>query len=717
MKLLEIKNNLVKLSYGEGENPILGRFIVLSAGAKSYVAQFVNLKSDSVNSFAIAKLLFTFTDDGVVDNYDGSIPSLNSELSFLPSEELLDLLPIETPIKFGSLAQEEEMLSLDVSIFERNFTVFVEQDINKTTFISNCVRQLFQMKEKSVIVDTNNLFEDFPKIEFAKDFKLPLNSEMIDYLFDYELVEVDAATKAVIQDIFYAVQQYIKSLDFEFLPIDNFVDVVANQYKETQMPELALLKNKLLKYRDANVFANTKEEVLVFNEKLAEKNCSIIDLKNIHESLQKEVISFIHKSLASVQKYIYFFVPLTDGNSDKKLIKQLINNNHVFTTLLVNHAYKYAHELKAHAENIMLFAPQSLQHDFASYNTFLNKLNLNECIVYGKLTQGIPFIVDMSDLDLDLTKEDVMGDKFQFVPITENVELVRKDDGTKLDAIVNKEQQIAPVNVEQVNETEIEQSSAKVVSPETSPAPTQTSIPEIEQPPIEVVEDYSIPAPIESTLSSEVQESADDVVIEYPEIPTPNPVLEEEDVVVPQQPQIVEPVANIMADEPVSFEALQMNEAVNADLSINDLQEESPLSMEDELAFDEGFSTQDSALTEDDLDFIEDNQMLPAGDMFGEDAISEPEAEIVEDGEYQESPYINEQPPVVPVYPAEAEPNQVESSDGINFVQGDSVSHPRYGRGVIEKIIKYGNKTLCSISFENVGRRLLDPSISEFTKI
>ena len=36
---------------------------------------------------------------------------------------------------------------------------------------------------------------------------------------------------------------------------------------------------------------------------------------------------------------------------------------------------------------------------------------------------------------------------------------------------------------------------------------------------------------------------------------------------------------------------------------------------------------------------------------------------------------------------------------------------------VIEKLIKYGNKTLCSISFENIGRRLLDPAISELQKI
>jgi hypothetical protein len=79
----------------------------------------------------------------------------------------------------------------------------------------------------------------------------------------------------------------------------------------------------------------------------------------------------------------------------------------------------------------------------------------------------------------------------------------------------------------------------------------------------------------------------------------------------------------------------------------------------------------------------------------------------------EESENYEETPPVVPVYPVEDE-TVVESVEG--FAQGDSVSHPRYGRGIVEKIIKYGNKTLCSISFENVGRRLLDPTISELTK-
>ena len=680
MKLLEIKNNLVKLSYGENENPILGKFIVLATSEKSYVAQLVNLKSDNVNNFAIAKLLFTFTPDGVVDNYDGSIPSMASQLSFLDSAELLDLLPIETAVKIGQLAQQNESLSLDISVFEHNFTVFAERETDKTTFISNCIRQLFQMKEKSVIVDLNNNFADYSRIEFAKDFKLPLNSEMIDFIFEYELAEVDPSTKAVIQDVFYAVQQYIKTLDFEFLPIDNFVDVVANQYKETQMPELALLKNKLLKYRDANIFANTKEEVLAFNQKLEEKNCSIVNLTDVNEALQKEVLVFVHKALESIKKYVYFFCPLTDGNSDKKLLKRFINNNHVFTTIIVSNSYKYVKELKSCAENVVIFAPEDAQHEFAAYNTFLNKLNLGECIVFGKLTQGIPFIVEMSDLDLDLTKDDVLGDKYQFVPVQENVEMMATEDvelSKTLDNTLIPTQLPEVEAVPAISQIDVEDTSEDV---------------SVEEQEVEEIPQEELPEEDVSPVDEEVLSPEGDVLVEYPDVPQDD----FEDVSTTPS-NIVEPVGNLLGD----------------DLAEGDLEaSEFPPQEDDDLGFDDvvDLSGEDSGeelpdLTEDDLDFIEDN-----GTVANEDVISEP----MQGESYVEDPYIEEQTPVVPVYPAQDTPI---ADDDFQFAQGDAVNHPRYGRGVIEKIIKYGNKTLCSISFENVGRRLLDPSISEFTKL
>ena len=37
MKLIEIRNNLIKLSYNENERPTLGQFIALTGEEKSYV--------------------------------------------------------------------------------------------------------------------------------------------------------------------------------------------------------------------------------------------------------------------------------------------------------------------------------------------------------------------------------------------------------------------------------------------------------------------------------------------------------------------------------------------------------------------------------------------------------------------------------------------------------------------------------------------------------
>lgn len=729
MKLLEIKNNLVKLSYTETEVPVLGRFIVLSSETKSYVAQFVNLKSDTVSNFAIAKLMFTFTNDGVVDNYDGSIPDINSELSLLPANELLGLLPVENPLKIGVLAQQEDMLIVDASVFERNLTVFAENDLVKTTFISNSIRQLFQMREKSVIIDTCNLFEDYEKIEFGTDFKLPLNSKMIDYIFEQELTEVDAPTKAIIQDIFYAVQEYIRSLDFEFLPIDNFVDVVTNQYRETQMPELALLKNKLLKYRDSNVFANSTEEVFALKEKLESKNCSIIDLKNIPEVLQNEVLSFIHDVLNTFDKYVYCFIPLTDDNSDKKLLKQFLNHNHVFTTLLVSSSYKYAEELKQHAQNLIIFAPNNVNHDFAAYNTFLNKLNPEECIVCGKLTQGIPFIVSMADLELDLTRDDVLGERYQFIPAVENLQLVKIDEsGNKIPVTLTpqtdnsqEETTQTPVDEETIASIPvIEQAPIEVVDAvvtEESPQTTQ------EEPPIFEEETLKIPAEnLDTQSETELLEpemlARDDLSAEVD-----NPQLISEDMLsrsdLPMGGEVFNPAEGIETYEPENnnndFESYITEEP--QDDNIQEFFEDVDLSEKTQIS--EEYSAQEEVLTEDDLDFLEDNQLVQPEQQFNIDEavdliLDEDEQLNSDNNEYNEEVYEEEQTPVVPVYPAEEESNIEEECE---FKQGDRVSHHRYGRGVVQKVIKYGNKTLCSISFENVGRRLLDPTITELNKL
>ena len=697
MKLIEIRNNLIKLSYEENERPTLGQFIALTGVEKSYVAQYVNLKADNINNFAVAKLMFSFNADGVVSEYDGSAPSINSNIVELPANELLDLLPVDTALKIGQISGCNDELNVDISIFEHNFTVFCETDYEKTTVISNCVRQLFRMKEKSVILDCDDLFEEYPRITLSKDFKLPLNSSFIDFIFEHDLKNVDAATKAVIQDIFYAVQQYIRTLDDEFLPIESFIDVVTAQYKETQMPELALLKNKLLKYNDAGIFANEPDEYKQLEQRLKEKNCIVINIKEANGDLQREIINYVHKIIETFDKYVYYFVPLTDDNSDKKLVKRLINHSHVFTTFFASHLYKYASELKSHAQNILFFAPQTMQNDFAAYNTFLNKLNQSEGVIYGNLTQGIPLIITLEDLELDLTKDDVFGDRQRFVPAIEE-DLLSSDD---IYAINNLQEAPTAAPVQELPTQEALEIQNK-----------ENYFDEISD---EDIEEFDSGEAIQEKKSGISEKKIHDEVI--------SAAIKEK--TEKKEPQI----ENILADaeeengveaETFEHEQKQVEEFVDTteetsqevieesveddDLSfMNDFHSENEISEQQEEV--EDFPQDDytsEQLTEDDLDLIENSGQIQSGDEVTDDF-----PDVDENEEYTS--------PVVPVY--DTEDGEEITDKNIGFKSGDKVSHPRYGNGTVEKIIKYGNKTLCSIDFENVGRRLLDPSISDFEKI
>uniref|UniRef100_UPI0040269C7B hypothetical protein n=1 Tax=Candidatus Stercorousia sp. TaxID=3048886 RepID=UPI0040269C7B len=67
----------------------------------------------------------------------------------------------------------------------------------------------------------------------------------------------------------------------------------------------------------------------------------------------------------------------------------------------------------------------------------------------------------------------------------------------------------------------------------------------------------------------------------------------------------------------------------------------------------------------------------------------------------------------MPIYETE----DMEPKENQKLEPGDRVSTPKYGEGIVEKMIKYGNKMLCSIEFPNIGRRLLDPAMSEIIKL
>ena len=696
MKLLEIKNNLAKISYDVEEALALASFIALVDQNKSYVAQVVNLKADIKSNYAVAKLVFTLSNDGIVDNYDGSIPSLEAELSFLNSKDILELLPMERPLLLGGLAQQTEMLQIDQTLFEKNLVICAEKFENINTIVKNTTTQLEQVNEKCVVIDTDHNFGEFEPIRFKRNFKLPLNSRMIDYIYENDLSEVDATSKAVIQDIFYEVQQYTKTVADNYIPFDTFLNVVSQQYEATLMPELALLKNKLLKYQEANVFAQNKEDLDNLKDAIAKHAITYIDISEETETLQKELISYIHSVIDSFENYIYLFVKVTNKTGDKKLLKQLVENEHVFTNIVCSHSYKYLAELKQRAENIILFAPQTVQHDFASYNTFLNKLNANEFIVYGALTQNVPFIVELSELD------------------EENLQPI---------------QPTRPIQIEEPQAT-------LVPEPETVDV-VQHEMPTFEQelpsenffatPSFQATPVFEASQPAEPTF----EESAifeDDLEFQQPEITEHDELVEQvardvDEILysnvaeeIPSIEEITPQSEEILTEDDLDFidelpqteyqyeeEAPFVNSQPEYEFQENQFEEQSSFmeapQYQEELIFEQEFIEETPTI-------IEDNEELQFTQNFEDAQLNQ--------NEFDFSVTEEDQEPEIPVYPSET---PVLADDVAGFEQGDMVAHPKYGRGVIEKLIKYGNKTLCSISFENVGRRLLDPAISELEKV
>lgn len=860
MKVLEIKNNLVKVINETEEKLVLAGFVVIDDDKTPYVGQIMSLKADGGISYAIVKLLFTFDTEGIVRNYDGSIPKLEANVNILDAKDLLEILPVQTPVKLGKLAQQEFLLSVDRSIIQNNLLICSDSAKNTATLVSNFAKQIENNAESSVIFDIDGKYKEEKKFVFGKDFKLPLNFDSINFIYGNDLTDVDSTSRAVIQDIFLEIQDYTRTIPEKFIPFDTFIDVVSQQYTESGIPELALLKNKLLKYKEENVFAQSKYEIISLKEYIRDNYTTIIDISNIDANLQREVISYVYSVLEDMNASIYTFVKVTDKNSDKKLLKQLLNENKIYTNLICNHNYKYVYELKAQTDNLILFAPETTRHDFASYNTFLNKLNHDEFVVWGNSTQRIPLIIELSPIELikdepiymteteipeesysaeededideasetsyiqpvvppqtdetphapehdftenedtytdlsdDIERKPQEEEDYSALSSAENIEYEETDDfDAELDKSIEEDLQDPNsllMNTEE--EEELQEAPANDFFTKAEPdEASEVDTEEVIMPDGEIIEEYndaSIP-PDKTTSAIEIeqpeelylQETNASQIQQEPELQQPE-MLSEPDMIEPEaieeiqedaietfplenqieqqidfeEPELVEQEGESFIEEEktpqpqINLPDPEMDERIEQDLNSagdeegfeseaqapyeNEQLPDTPeLMTEDEdlnnalieqvaKDIDQTFiynkiqednidtPVSPDVLTEDDLNFIDNIN-------HGENEILEPVVDTPENfDDNQDEPDSDEEnndapSQVVPVYPANTPvTNQT-------FEQGDHVTHPKYGEGIVEKMIKYGEKTLCSINFVNVGRRLLDPAISEIAKL
>lgn len=648
MQIVEVKNNLVKVSYDTSEETlILSGFVAIKDTMQSFIGQIIHLEANSKGNFAIVKLFFNFNDEGVITNYDGSIPDTKSLVDTVHPQELLELFSIQSPILLGELAQQKTLLKLDKNIFEKKLLVCSEKAEDNEILTSNFAQQLLAANNKVLVIDLGgNLDFSSEKIVAGKDFKLPLNYETINFIYEKGLDDAKAETRAMIQEIFLEVQNYVKTLPEQFIPFETFKNVVDSQYEELEIVELVLLKNKLLKYYEAGVFAQNNKEFETLNTSLDSENITILDLSKIDENIQREMISYVYcliKKLGrQLDKEFYIILNINDSNSDKKLLKQIFMTKNAYSTIICPYSYKYLKELKQISKDLILFAPIQQQNDFASYSTFLNKLNSREFVVYGQATHHLPLIVKLDELSKFVGHENESQ-------IASQQDLLDEEIKRDVDRIYT-----APTVSQSEYTTEL--------------------VEDLTEEDLDFIDDFGAVARENAEIEDIQTEVEPENTLVLEEVNNSLLELEPENEITNNEESEILSYSNLIDETSEPAEQIQENIEIVENV-------EEPV---------EAFS---EVLNQQAQEELESAPMAP------------PAVDIL--------PANMSTTPIVPIYSADIEP-QVSSYE---IEQGDIVIHPKYGKGTVEKLINYGSKTLCSINFDNVGRRLLDPTLAEIKKV
>lgn len=772
MNIIEVKNNLVKLCYED--ELVLSGFIRIDDTNKSYIAQILHLEATRIGKVAIAKIIFNYNNG--ISAYDGSIPSLRAELQPVDTSILLETLDKTNPLNLGKLAEQKHNIIVNLDVLKDNPIICAEKFFTTKVLLNNFALQLQARKQKIVVFDTSGIFKT-NKLTITKDFKLPLNSSTINYIYEKGFVDATAESKAMIQAIFEELSEYSKTV--EFIPFDTFKAVVDSEFMRTKLIQLVILKNKIKQIRDWNVFAQNEAEFNVLKEKLKKDETIVIDISCLKESLQKECIKYVYSVLKEIDAEFYAFTPLSNDNSDKFLLKQIIDTENVHTTTICGYDYKLVNELKKRSKNMLMFTPLKQQRDFGGYNIFLQKLAEDEFIAYGKMTKFVPLIgklhqLSTSEIYIPKVKETIQQIQQPTIEpkpivepmITNETPIVEHQIETPVQSI---EQPSEPITTEEVQPIPVE----PVQIEEPQPEPVQ----EIQPQPQEETEKEQVVEPVQQpTLAfvDDEEENEEEIIQEtqvtQPEQPVQEEPIVQEPIVEEVQPTPVEeiqtPTAEIVetpeiVDEIPANEPIEEITEVPIEQPIQPQVEPQPVANEVEAALNEVPDIEDDEeLSDDDLDMIEELSK-PDEEIQAINPVEpqiEPQQEPVQEiepqpqqnvqPEPQPQPQVQPQPqpqaehpvdeeiknaqmpnvatpeplqtranttPVVPDYPSNIPDEDKVKSDVIQ--QGDRVMHQEFGEGVVEKMINYGDKLLCSVNFASVGRRLLNPEISEMKKI
>lgn len=818
MKILEVRDGFVKF---EADNSVyLSSFIQIDGIEKRYIAQVTQLKRSGENSIAYAKILFLY--DGSLQPYDKTLPSKESEIKEFTFDILNNSINAKTPVIAGETLGKGVSIIIDASSFDKKMLASIDDKQENNIIARNLVKQFNNLDKNVLIIDTLGVI-DAKKITAGVDFKLPLDTASLAFMYQDCLNDATADSKSMIIEIFKDLSDYSQTVPF--VPFGALKSIVDDMVDKSHVFKLLVLKNKLAKFDKLGYFAANKQEVDKIDAILNSK-CAIIDLSKLDTAFQNRYLAFLYEKLQ--QKPNTQVILELSNVISKKNLKNILSSENIPTTFITHSRFKYLNDIKNLFDNFIISPSFTNNEIFSIYSSFLKAMPKQTYLITGEAVNYIPLVSTLKVInevipsqpetfeeeEIPVSEPEEVQEELPIEEPEEEEEIVQEDD-SELEEIseedepeIIEEPQITNeeilANIEEKSEAVITE-AAKDLTPPENMFGEEEDIAEPAEESLQLEEDQeeqlTINAEYETIL--EEQEEEQEPQEEYDEIPitesfdTVQENIEEIEDYIPetdendfeelsineefeQQEPLVEQEAEEEIEMPEGFDLdidstqmldaeeeteeltvndddvdvlpiaennyelediveLNPDEADENDIVIDmeeDTEDELPENIDEQIVkdVDKVFTTRkDDDISDSDLDFI-DELNNDDGNLLEE--VSDSDAVLEELSESDENDGILEEPqeqlelkddsddeiletrsastPIVPVYDADIPQEDLVMSDPIQ--QGDTVTHAKYGSGVVEKMIKYGNKTLFSINFDNIGRRLLDPTLTEIKK-
>ena len=692
MKLIEIKNSLAKLYYEPAVSQlVLSDFLTVDDGNKKILSQVISIESTSNNdtNCAILKFSLDINDSGTFSTYSGYVPSLDANITKTDVKILKSIFSnSDKTINMGELSNTSNIhLNLNASILD-NF-LYIQSDVteNSQSILSKILESNNSIGQKTLLLDSNNLttYNNANILELGKEFKLPIGVETLNYIYENDLTGLTVEQKAIVQDILLEIQDYISTLESGYIPFDTLLDVVNSVYESDKSVGVILLRNKLLKYKQFGIFASKDEEIDALNKSLESNTITVLNFAKASSNWQKETTDFIINNLSD---NYYFIMQVNDENTDKDILNKIYKTKNIKPVLSSSYDCVFAQQLKSFAKNLILFKPLEQQKSFATYNSFLTKLAQNEFIVSGEGTYYTPLIIKDIPENIELydntpnKQEEINPDQSEILPLLQEETIITEPEAETVEDVPHTE------------EIELIDSDEELLPLE-----------EFEN--LHQEEPNEIKNIFDESLENEIAKDVDEMFFanaQQEAVSQPN--IAESTIDQNEQMQSVSDTENSLSEsdldllDDISIQE-QEPEAIETNEDSSDL-----LQLEDESDDENTFNNSDNFQLENDLNELAFSDELP----------ELPDADdIITEMNTTEQTNTDVSPSGVPIY--SAEPEATSNDDSIKISEGNIVYHEKYGRGVVEELFNYGKRTLCSIQFDNVGRRLLDPNLAELKQM